>query len=403
MMSTDAVPFCSRSRLAALGYLVGLVTAVTVVAAPSARAGRYGVSAGGAGLRVHGRAGGVHLRTGHHGGYRGYQARSYGGSHGAPHRYGYTLHGGRLKTYPQSYGYRGYYHATGYRHGYRTHRGYSRHGYRGHGYGGYGSYGFYRSPRYYGPGYYRGSYGYDCGYAHGYGCGYRVYGFTIPGGGRSHGEGAPRFRTPAARPYAVIGAGSVAAMPAYTSDSADPYMADADVARAVAVPDPWAAGWELLADGRTTDALPLFAGQARASPGAGQPKAGYALAYAMTGDLATGAWAMRRAFRTDPDSLRTIVMPGPLGERVREVIGRYESTVAKGHGASVDGAFMVTALSFLLHDDATARATAARMAVLGDRSRSAQNLSRLVSRTAGSTDGYAAGDADTSRGRRPTR
>lgn len=135
-------------------------------------------------------------------------------------------------------------------------------------------------------------------------------------------------------------------------------------------------GWKLLARGDARGAHGFFARQAESNPRAGRPKAGYALAAALSGDLSTGTWAMRRAFRIDPKALDYVVIGARLRPKVEGLIAHYrDRDMARGG----DEAFMIAALEYLLRDYKGARKAVHQAALAGDKSASTANLKRLLS------------------------
>ena len=142
-------------------------------------------------------------------------------------------------------------------------------------------------------------------------------------------------------------------------------------------------GWRLLAQNRTREALNFFAGQAGRYQKDGVPKVGYALSTAMQGDLDRAAWAMRRAFRIDPNSLHYVNIEQPLRISIGNLIAEYNARLDYSDGSgNSDSAFMIAALNYLLHDKNTARkAIEEAMGKAGDNSQSALNLYNLVINT----------------------
>ena len=135
-------------------------------------------------------------------------------------------------------------------------------------------------------------------------------------------------------------------------------------------------GWKLLARGDVHSAHDFFARQAEGNPRAGRPKAGYALAAALSGDLGTGTWAMRRAFRIDPKALDYVVINARLRPKLEGLIADYRGRdMARGG----DEAFMIAALEYLLRDYQGARRAVHQTALAGDKSVSTANLKRLLS------------------------
>ena len=140
------------------------------------------------------------------------------------------------------------------------------------------------------------------------------------------------------------------------------------------------AGWELLANNQAGEALGFFAGQAGRYQTDGVPKVGFALSTAMQGDLDRATWAMRRAFRIDPNSLHYINIEPQLRVSINNLIAEYNARLnySEGYGQS-DSDFMIAALNYLLHDkNASRKAIDVAINNGGDNSQSAQNLYNLL-------------------------
>ena len=165
----------------------------------------------------------------------------------------------------------------------------------------------------------------------------------------------------------------------YNSNSADTRYIEKDMESKVTNND----GWRLLAQNRAGEALAFFAGQAGRHQNDGVPKVGYALSTAMQGDLDRAVWAMRRAFRIDPNTLHYINIEQPLRSRINNLITKYNDLLDYSDGAeNSDSAFMIAALSYLLHDEnASRKAIEEATDKAGDNSQSARNLYNLVMNT----------------------
>lgn len=143
------------------------------------------------------------------------------------------------------------------------------------------------------------------------------------------------------------------------------------------------AGWEFLAKNQASEALGFFAGQAGRYQTDGMPKVGFALSTAMQGDLHRAAWAMRRAFSIDPNSLNYIKIEPPLRVSINNLITEYNNRLnsSEGYGQS-DSIFMIAALNYLLQDNNAARNAIDRaIDKAGDNSQSAHNLYNLLINT----------------------
>ena len=133
--------------------------------------------------------------------------------------------------------------------------------------------------------------------------------------------------------------------------------------------------WQTLGLGQYNGALNVFAEEAQSHPDSGVPKAGYALATAANGDLVRGIWAMRRAFRIDPDSLHYLQLDKKSHILVENLIGQYSSQKNDGN---VDQDFMISALHYLKHDYLAAKQSIINAQQYGDKSSSVTNLKRLI-------------------------
>lgn len=161
-------------------------------------------------------------------------------------------------------------------------------------------------------------------------------------------------------------------------DAAEPYPVPDDAIGHDASSHGDQHGWGLLNEGEPLEALSAFGAEAKANPGAGVPKAGYALAAASAGDLDRGVWAMRRAFRYEPGVLPDLAEETGVHDTVDELIPQYEYEL--GHDeAQSDAAFMIAALNVLKGDEAAADSAAARAAEEGDTTESLTNLQRVLS------------------------
>jgi hypothetical protein len=140
-------------------------------------------------------------------------------------------------------------------------------------------------------------------------------------------------------------------------DEAPPAPVHRDRPRAGAIDS--GSGWRLLAADRPAAALRVFARQAAADPRAGRPRIGYALASALTGDLATSASALRRAFRVDPDAIHDVTVAG-FRDQLQPLVHEHEPLL-EAEPPDADAAIVVTTVAFLLGDMPTARYAAARL------------------------------------------
>lgn len=95
-------------------------------------------------------------------------------------------------------------------------------------------------------------------------------------------------------------------------------------------------GWESLSHNQPEIAQRIFASEAQNNPDTGIPKVGYAVASAAPGDIDIGVWAMRRAFRIDPDSLHYLSLDQGSLDIINNLIHQYR-----------EEAFMSSALNYL--------------------------------------------------------
>lgn len=139
-------------------------------------------------------------------------------------------------------------------------------------------------------------------------------------------------------------------------------------------------GWRLLAQNSPKEALDVFAVQAGQRPQDGVLKVGYALSAAMQRDLNKAAWAMRGAFRIDPDSLHYLKIDASLRSSIDTLLDEYHNQLNYAQGnRHFDVAFMIAALNYLIHEiDAARAAIEESVDKLGDNTPSAINLQRLV-------------------------
>ena len=104
--------------------------------------------------------------------------------------------------------------------------------------------------------------------------------------------------------------------------------------------------WLLLSNGRISKALQLFARESESHPKRAAPKAGYALANAMSGKLDKGVGAMRRAFRIDADGMHHVDIDDRLRPRIKRLLHNYRYSTS-GYSHNKDEAFMTAALHYL--------------------------------------------------------
>lgn len=194
---------------------------------------------------------------------------------------------------------------------------------------------------------------------HSYYYGYPYYGYYRPYRHYRYGYGS--YYSPRPQHY-----------DADASTNGDPDYASRDSRRHVTRDD--ATGWKLLSKGKSSQALNVFSNQAQSNPKYGVAKAGYAIAVAINGDLGRGVWAMRRAFRIDPESLHYVNIDAELESVLHDLAARYEN-----YGP--DGAFMQAAFAYLRKDYATAAVQLDEAVSAGDKHKSTRRLRKLLAKT----------------------
>ena len=84
--------------------------------------------------------------------------------------------------------------------------------------------------------------------------------------------------------------------------------------------------WDLLAEGRSLDAINSFVQDINADSSSGVAKLGYGLAYAETGNLEHAAWAIRRAFEIDREGVSDIMLDGKLRPTLQKIVDKFENS-----------------------------------------------------------------------------
>lgn len=138
--------------------------------------------------------------------------------------------------------------------------------------------------------------------------------------------------------------------------------------------------WTYLENGAYQDALTAFGALATANPEDGAHKAGFGLAAALAGDKITAAYALRRAFETDPEGVGSVSLSPPLREKVQTLAAAYSQTMRKDP-RNLNVRFLFAAVSHLAQDDAAARTCLASATPVADDSPSAANLRRMLDQT----------------------
>lgn len=257
---------------------------------------------------------------------------------------------------------------------------------------------------------------YGYGYGYGYGCGPRVrtyYNGGYCGGGYNYNgityvrpayvvSSAPGVYIPPPTPtYSTPGGVVVLGRAESQLDNAAPSLRATTVAAMepaapsatpAATPPArdLARGWALLGDGDGGRALAQFGALCAEWLDYGPSKVGYAFAASMSGDDERAAWAMRRAFRMDPDRLMYVPVDRMLRTRLQDIAARYGAQVDR-KPTDQDALFMVAATSYFLGDRDRALFSIDKAIDAGDDTQSSANLRRLV---AGAATAPAGRDAE---------
>lgn len=85
-------------------------------------------------------------------------------------------------------------------------------------------------------------------------------------------------------------------------------------------------GWDLLANGRSQEAINSFVQNIDADSGSGIAKLGYGLAYAEIGNFQQAAWAIGRAFEVDSENVSNIMLDGKLRPTLQKITDKFENT-----------------------------------------------------------------------------
>ncbi len=132
------------------------------------------------------------------------------------------------------------------------------------------------------------------------------------------------------------------------------------------------AGWDLVKKGRSHTALEVFGRLAKSNPAAGEPKLGYAIAAADTGQLSQSVWSMRRALQFGPGAFQMFApdlrLRGTLERQVVKFKGRSHKLPQK------DAWLMQASLYYLLGDADACLAAIEKSKNAKDTSDSAKNL-----------------------------
>jgi len=133
-------------------------------------------------------------------------------------------------------------------------------------------------------------------------------------------------------------------------------------------------GWLLLGAGQLNEAIADFAAATKANPYQAGPSLGYALARALSGEYDNSISVMRHALRVDPAGFSELTMDSTLEEPQQSLLYTYREGTPTGR----DQAFMLAAVSYLLHDKSIAGPALAEATAYGDLSLSTHNLRQLI-------------------------
>jgi hypothetical protein len=139
------------------------------------------------------------------------------------------------------------------------------------------------------------------------------------------------------------------------------------------------AGWTLLAEGKSAEALTRFARLATRHRGNGMPKLGFALAAAMQGDDNVAAASVRHALQTDPQSLNQFSVSQALRTRMTSLIARYQKQEELSYRRG-DALIMTASLHYLLGEFTDSQAAIARALENGDKFQTTLGLQQLAAR-----------------------
>lgn len=181
----------------------------------------------------------------------------------------------------------------------------------------------------------------------------------------------------------VIGPAKNPAVPSETDSIQATSTADSQARRrpsASAGPNSEAArneGWGYLAQGDYQGAVEAFATLAYQSPRSGLPKIGYGLSNALSGNHHSAAYAIRRAFRYDPEAANYPPIGPALTEKLRSLQQHYQDESDQA-APDPEAHFMLAAISHFLHDEQIAYAAIQKAEAAGDHSLSLHNLKGMI-------------------------
>ena len=143
--------------------------------------------------------------------------------------------------------------------------------------------------------------------------------------------------------------------------------------------------WRDLVNNQPEKAMRKFGNLASSYPNTGMPKVGYALSAGLKGDHKRAEWAMRRAFRIDPEGIKFTTKNENLNYKVMELEDKYK-LFANNSVNHPNPNFMHAAVSYLQKDFETAKASISKAIESGDDRESTQNLHTLLQQTVSVVD-----------------
>lgn len=131
-------------------------------------------------------------------------------------------------------------------------------------------------------------------------------------------------------------------------------------------------GWDLVKNYRSDTALEIFEDISNATPVAGGPRLGIAVAAADTGQLSKSVTAMRLALRYNPGALQIFKPEDWLKDRLKSLVKKYQG---QSHGLPDQDAYFMQAAFYYIVKDRDACLEAVRLGKKADdTSESALNL-----------------------------
>lgn len=131
-------------------------------------------------------------------------------------------------------------------------------------------------------------------------------------------------------------------------------------------------GWDLIKEGQSLAAIKIFENISKATPAAGIPRLGIAIAASETGQLPKSVTAMRMALRYNPGAIQLFEPEDWLTDRLKKLVKKYQGPT---HGLpDPDAFFMTAAFYYMLRDRAACLEAARRGRKTNDTSDSALNL-----------------------------